>query len=51
MGKILEMIIAEQMFKFCEAYSKLHPRQIRAQKKRLTIDAVAMFVHIVQEKR
>ena len=50
MGKVLEKVIAEQLSQFCKAYSKLHPGQMGAQKKRLAIDALAMLVHTVQEK-
>ncbi len=50
MGKILEKVIAEQLFQFCKAYSKLYPGQMGAQKQQSAIDVVAMLVHTVQEK-
>lgn len=48
-GKILKKVIAEQLSEFCKAYSKLHPRQIRAGKKQSTIDVVAMLVYTMQK--
>lgn len=49
-GKIVEKVVAKELSYYCEEYSKLHPRQMGGQKKRLAIDAVDTLVHIVQEK-
>ena len=49
MGKIVEKVAANQLFDYCESFSKLHSRQIRARKGRSAIDVVAILVHTVQE--
>lgn len=50
MGKVVEKVVAEQLAQYCEADSKLHPGQMGARKERSAIDAVAVWVHTVQEK-
>lgn len=50
MGKILKKLVAEELFLFCKAYSKLYLGQIGARKERLAIEVVVMLVHTVQEK-
>lgn len=49
LGKVVEKLVAEQLALYCEVYSKLHPGQMRARKKRSAIDAVSVLVHTVQE--
>lgn len=50
MGKVVEKAVAQELSRYCENYSKLHPRQMGGQKERLAIDVVAILVHNVQEK-
>ena len=49
MGKVIEKVVAEQLFQYCESYSKLHPGQMGGRKERSAIDAVAILVHVVQK--
>ena len=44
MKNILKKVIAKQLFEFCKAYFKLNLGQIGAQKERLAIDAMTMFI-------
>ena len=42
--------MAQELFQYCEEYSKLYPGQIKGREKRLAIDAVATQVHTIQKK-
>lgn len=48
-SKVVEKVLAEELFQYCKRYSKLHPGQIGGRKERSTIDAVSTQVHKVQE--
>lgn len=47
---MIEKVLAEQLFQYCESYYKLHLKQMGSQKKRSAIDVVAILVYIVQER-
>ena len=43
LGKVVEKLVAEELFKFCEANAKLYQGQMGARKKmRLAIDVTAI---------
>ena len=48
--KVVEKVMAQELSRYCEEYSKLYPGQMGDRKERLAIDAVATLVHTVQEK-
>lgn len=50
MGKVLEKVVVEQFFQYCQSYSKLYLGQMGGQKERSTIDVVAILVHTVYER-
>ncbi len=49
-GKVAKKVVAMELSRYCEDYSKLHPGQMGGRKERSAIDAVAALVHIVHEK-
>ena len=49
-GKVVEKVMVQKLFWYCEEYSKLYPGQMGGRKKRLAINAIATLVHTIQEK-
>ncbi len=49
-GKIVEKVVTEKLFQYCESYFKLCLGQIDDQKKKSAIDAIAALIHTVQKK-
>lgn len=50
MSKVVEKIVTTQLSQYYKKYSKLYPEKIEGQKERLTIDIIAILVHIVKER-
>ena len=48
--KVVEKVMAQELSRYCEEYSKLYPGQMGGRKERSAIDAVATLVYTVQEK-
>ena len=49
-GKVVEKVVAQELFCYCKNFSKLHQGEMGGRKERSAIDAVATLVHTVQEK-
>ena len=49
MGRIVEKVIVAQLLHYREKFAKLHPGQLRTQKQRCAINAVAALVHKMQK--
>ena len=50
MNKVVENVVAQELSRYCEEYSKLYSGQMGGRKERSAIDAVTTLVHTVQEK-
>lgn len=42
--------MTQELSQYCEKYSKLYVRQMKEQKKRLTIDIVTTLVYTIHKK-
>lgn len=47
LGKVVEKLVAEKLWEFCEAYGKLHKGQMGGRKYQSAIDAAALMIHKV----
>lgn len=47
--KIVEKVVANQLFDKSKRFFKLYPRQIKVRKKRFAIDKVTTLVHTIEK--